>query len=118
MEKREMRTFIQLIMISFILFQIAIFPLATTAAVRPTVDPNSNDTYAFQRRANMSKILTVLERRVEDPQLLGKTQKKLITLSDGQPRLIASLSDRVAEEGNTTGSDIAFLLMTVLITLL
>ena len=113
-----MRTFIQFIMISFILFQIAIFPLATTAAVRPTVDPNSDDPYAFQRRANMSKILTVLESRIEDPQLLGKTQKKLITLSDGQTRLIASLSDRVAEERNTTGSDIAFLLMTVLITLL
>jgi hypothetical protein len=49
---------------------------------------------------------------------LGKTKKKLITLSDGKTRLLASLSDRVAEERDTTGSDIAFLLMTVLITLL
>ena len=113
-----MREFIRPIMISFIIFQIVIFPLATTAAVRPTVDPNSDDPYAFQRRANMSKILTVLESRVEDPQLLGKAKKKLITLSDGQTRLIASLSDRVVEEGSTAGSDIAFLLMTVLITLL
>jgi len=118
MEKREMRTFIQLIMISFMLFQIAIFPLATTAAVRPTVDPHSEDPFVSKQRANVSKILTVLESRIEDPQLLGKTQKKLITLNDGQTRLIASLSDRVAEERNTTGSDIAFLLMTVLITLL
>jgi hypothetical protein len=55
---------------------------------------------------------------VEDPKLLGKAKKKLITLSDWQTRLIASLSDRVVEEGNTAGSDIAFLLMTVLITLL
>lgn len=113
-----MREFIRPIMISFIIFQIVIIPLATTAAVRPTVDPNSDDPYAFQRRANMSKILTVLESRVEDPQLLGKAKKKLIALSDGQTRLIASLSDRVVEEGNTAGSDIAFLLMTVLITLL
>jgi hypothetical protein len=60
-EKRDMREFIRPIMISSIIFQIVIFPLATTAAVRPTVDPNSDDPYAFQRRANMSKILTVLE---------------------------------------------------------
>ena len=96
----------------------AIFPLAATASVRPTVPPNPDDPFVSKYRANVSKILTVLESRVEDPQLLGKTKKKLITLSDGQTRLIAFLSDRVAEERNTTGSDIAFLLMTVLITLL
>jgi hypothetical protein len=66
----------------------------------------------------VSKILTALESKVEDPQLLEKTKKKLTSLSDGQTRLIASLSDRVAQERNTAGSDIAFLLMTVLITLL
>jgi len=104
--------------ISSLIFQIAIYPLAATASVRPTVPPNSEDPLVSKQRANVSKILTVLERRVEDPQLLGKTKKKLITLSDGQTRLIASLSDRVAQERNTTGSDIAFLLMTVLITLL
>ncbi|OGP74974.1 MAG: hypothetical protein A2W09_03020 [Deltaproteobacteria bacterium RBG_16_50_11] len=113
-----MRNFIRPIMISFILFQIAVFPLATTAAATPAVHPNSDGPLASKDRANVSKILTVLERRVDDPQLLEKTKKKLITLRDGQTRLIASLSDRVAEEGNTTGSDIAFLLMTVLIILL
>jgi hypothetical protein len=113
-----MKKFIQLIMISFILFQIAIVPLAATAAVRPTVPPNLEDPFVSKQRVNVSKILTVLESKVEDPQLLGKTKKKLTSLSDGQTRLIASLSDRVVEERNTTGSDIAFLLMTVLITLL
>ena len=118
MEKRDMKKFIRLIIISFILFQIAIFPLAATASLRPTVPPDSEDPFVSKHRANVSKILTVLESRVEDPQLLGKTKKKLITLSAGRTRLIASLSDRVAEERDTTGSDIAFLLMTVLITLL
>ena len=113
-----MKKFIRLIMISLILFQIALLPLAATASVRPTAPPNSEDPFVSKKRANVSKILTVLERRVEDPQLLVKTKKKLITLSNGETRLIASLSDRVAEERNTTGSDIAFLLMTVLITLL
>jgi hypothetical protein len=118
MEKRDMKKFIQLIIISFILFQIAIFPLAATASLRPAVPPDSEDPIVSKHRANLTKILTVLERKVEDPHLLGKTKKKLMTLSAGQTRLIASLSDRVAEERDTTGSDIAFLLMTVLITLL
>jgi hypothetical protein len=113
-----MKIFIGLVVISSLIFQIAIVPLAVTASVRPTASPNSEDPFVSKQRANVSKILTVLERKVEDPQLLGKTKKKLITLSDGQTRLIASLSDRVAQERNTTGSDIAFLLMTVLITLL
>jgi hypothetical protein len=113
-----MKKFIRIITISSLIFQIAIFPLAATASVRPTVPPDSEDPFVSKHRANVSRILTVLERKVEDPQLLGKTKKKLITLSDRQTQLIASLSDRVAEGKNTTGSDIAFLLMTVLITLL
>jgi len=64
------------------------------------------------------KILSVLENRMVDQPLLEKTKDKLFTLSDGQTRLIASLSERVAREGNTTAGDIGFLLITVLITLL
>ena len=113
-----MKKFINLIMFSSLIFQITIFPLAVTASVRPTIPPNSGDPFVSKQKADVSRILTVLESRIEDPQLLGKTKKKLITLSDGKTRLIATLSDRVVEERNTTGSDIAFLLMTVLITLL
>jgi hypothetical protein len=113
-----MKQFSRLIMISSLIFQMGIFPLAATASVRPTAPSHSEDPFVSKHRTDLSKILMVLERKVEDPQLLGKTKKKLITLSDRQTRLIASLSDRVAEERNTTGSDIAFLLMTVLITLL
>jgi hypothetical protein len=68
--------------------------------------------------ADVSKILWVFENRVEDQQLLERAKDKLLTLDQRQLRLIASLSDRVAMEGNTTGSDIAFLLMTALITLI
>jgi hypothetical protein len=55
---------------------------------------------------------------MEDQQLLGKTKEKLLSLSDRETRLIASLADRVTQGGNTTGSNVAFLLMTALITLL
>jgi hypothetical protein len=74
--------------------------------------------YVMSSLTDVSKILLVLENRIEDQQLLEKTRDKLLTLNDRQIRLIASLSDRVHTEGNTTGSDIAFLLMTALITLI
>jgi hypothetical protein len=67
---------------------------------------------------DMSKILLVLENRIEDRRSLEKTRGKLLTLDDRQIRLIASLSDRVHTEGNTTGSELAFFLMTALITLI
>ncbi len=66
----------------------------------------------------MIKILSILENKIGDHQLLQKAKDKLLTLGDRQTQLIAILSDRVAKEENTVGSDIAFLLMTALITLL
>ena len=68
--------------------------------------------------ADVSKILSVFENRIEDQQLLERTKDKLLALDQRQLRLIASLSERVAKGGNTAGSDIAFLLMTALITLI
>ncbi len=66
--------------------------------------------------AEVSRILSVLENRVEDRPLLERTKDKLLTLDRKQIRLIASLSEIV--KGNTAGSEIAFLLMTALITLI
>jgi len=66
----------------------------------------------------VSKILSVFENRIEDQPLLERTRDKLLALDQRQLRLIASLSERVTKEGNTAGSDIAFLLMTALITLI
>lgn len=101
-----------------VIFQIAVFLLGATAATSRTIDPNFDDLYVSNHRFNVHKILSVLENRTGDQKLLEKAKIKLFTLSDGQTRLIASLSDWVTKEGNATGSDIAFLLMTALITLL
>ena len=84
-------------------------PSATIASNRDVPDSFS---------ADVSQILSVLENRIENRSLLERTKDKLLTLDHRQIRLIASLSDRVVKEGNTTGSEIAFLLMTVLITLI
>lgn len=116
--KIELKRFIRPIAIWLVLLQIVIFLLGTTTATSGAANPNSDDQYASNRRANVLRILAVLENKIEDQQLLEKTKEKLFTLNDGQTRLIASLSDRVAKEGNTMGASISFLLMTVLITLL
>jgi len=79
---------------------------------------DSRARYVTGFSADVSKILSCFENRIEDQRLLEKTKDKLLTLDQRQLRLIASLSERVAKEGNTAGSDIAFLLMTALITLI
>ncbi len=92
-------------------------PTAVTAKSGRTF-PESDRRYTLGSSAEVSKILRVLENKIEDRRLLEKTKDKLLTLDGGQIRLIASLSDRVANGGDTTGSNIAFLLMTVLIALI
>ena len=116
--KRDRKRLIRRITIWLVIFQIAIFPLGTTVAISRTTDPHFDDPSASHLRSDMLKILSVLENKIEDQQLLGKTKEKLLSLSDRETRLIASLADRVTQEGNTTGSNVAFLLMTALITLL
>jgi hypothetical protein len=92
-------------------------PTATIAkSGKPASD--SDPQYVLSYSADVSKILWVLENKIEDQQLLERTKDKLLTMDRRQIRLIASLSDRVASERNTTGSDIAFLLMTALIALI
>jgi len=72
---------------------------------------------AVNRKADLSKILSVLEIKMGAHTLPGKVKDKLSTLTDGQIRLIASLSDRIADEGHTPSADIAFLLIAALIIL-
>ena len=93
-------------------------PLGVTTVAGGTTDPDFDDPYASNRGTDVLQILAVLENKIEDQQLLEKTKEKLFTLRDGQTRLIASLSDQVNQDGNTTAASIAFLLMTALITLL
>ena len=116
--KRDRKRLIRRITIWLVIFQIAIFPLGTTVAISRTTDPHFDNPSASHLRSDMLKILSVLENKIEDQQLLGKTKEKLLSLSDRETRLIASLADRVTQGGNTTGSNVAFLLMTALITLL
>jgi hypothetical protein len=116
--KIKAKRFVQVIAAGFVLAQWLIFLPSTTMAGSQKNAFDADAPYVMSSLTDVSKILLVLENRIEDQQLLEKTRDKLLTLNDRQIRLIASLSDRVHTEGNTTGSDIAFLLMTALITLI
>jgi hypothetical protein len=116
--KIKAKRVVETIAIGFVLAQWLIFLPSTTMAGSPRNVPDSDSGYVLNSSTDMSKILLVFENRIDDQQLLERTRDKLLTLDDRQIRLIASLSDRIATEGNTTGSAVAFLLMTALITLI
>lgn len=89
--------------------------VALAAITGPRVQNPS--TRVVARRADLGRILSVLEMKMGGHTLPGKVKDKLSTLTDGQIRLIASLSDRIADEGHTPSADIAFLLIAALIIL-
>lgn len=112
------KRFVKTVATGLALVQWFIFLPSATIAASGKHASGSRAPYVLSFSADVSKILSVFENRIEDQQLLERTKDKLLTLDQRQIRLIASLSDRAAKEGNTTGSDIAFLLMTALITLI
>jgi len=69
------------------------------------------------REAHLNRILSVLEKRMPSHAVSERARAKLLTLSDGQVRIAASLADRIGEDGHTAVAETAFLLLTVLIIL-
>ena len=116
--KLKPKRFVKTVATGLALVQWFIFLPSTTIAASGKNASDPRTQYLMGFSADVSKILSVFENRIEDRQLLERTKDKLLTLDQRQLRLIASLSERVAKEGNTAGSDIAFLLMTALITLI
>jgi hypothetical protein len=116
--KIKAKRFVKTVAAGLALVQWFIFLPSTTMAASGKNASDAPAPYELGSSEDVTKILSVFENRIEDQQLLERTKDKLLTLDQRQIRLIASLSDRVAKEGNTTGSDIAFLLMTALITLI
>ncbi len=113
----KLRTIVETIVAGAAVAQwFAFLPTAAIARSGKTV-LESDHRSMMSSSADVSKILWVLENKIEDRRLLERTKEKLLTLDRGQIRLIASLSDRAANKDDTTGSDIAFLLMTALIAL-
>lgn len=89
----------------------------SSIALAAITGPRSQNpsTRVATRRADLGRILSVLELKMGGSTLPDKVKDKLSTLTDGQIRLIASLSNRVADEAHTPSGDIAFLLIAALI---
>jgi len=105
------------IMVSSVVLLLVIW--RSSIAVAGITGPKLSNPYSVvNRKADMAKILSVLENKMGGQKLPEKAMDKLFTLSDGQIRLIASLAERIANDGHTGGADIAFLLITALIILL
>ncbi len=61
------------------------------------------------------KVLSLMEKRVTDRQLLKKIRDKLPELGEDRLRMLASLSDEVNSENRGAKTDFAFLVLTTLI---
>lgn len=69
------------------------------------------------REIGVLKIMSVLQTKLGDQRLAEAAKSKLLLLDDGRLRLMSRLCDRVLLDGDTAGSDVAFLLLTMLIVL-
>jgi hypothetical protein len=67
------------------------------------------------RGEDISMILKVLESKMGNQKIPQKALDKLVSLSDEQFGLISSLSERIADNTQTVGADVAFLLITAIL---
>lgn len=87
------------------------------SAGRPSHADQLKPPRVVEVQAEIPKILAVLEGKVEDHDLLETAKKKLLTLDRRKTQLLSSLCDRIVNDGQSTGSDVAFLVITILIVL-
>ena len=67
------------------------------------------------RDIEIAEILSVLENRLGSPIVTEKVKDKVLKLSDKQIRLIASLAERIADDGQAAGAEIGLFVITILI---
>ena len=69
----------------------------------------------FERRFDMFKVLSVLEKRIGERELIEKVRHKLPELSETRLKMIASLSDHMEGSSREPEHNVAFLLIATLI---
>lgn len=85
-----------------------------TVAVQDRLQNNISLPHDRSER-KLEHIVWVLESKIRGRRLPDKALQKLSVMSDADFQLVTSLCDRMAEEGESKGADIAFFLVTALI---
>lgn len=101
----------------FLLFQILLLAGSTLVEARPEKTSSLQQVEPLRRDIGVLKIQTVLQSRLGDRKLTESAKSKVLLLDDRRIRLLSGLCDRVLLGGDTAGSDVAFLLLTMLIVL-
>ena len=104
-----------LIALVFIISLVILNSPSSSMAVSSLYSPKASNHYLVNRKDDISKILSVLEKKTGDQKLVEKAKDKLSTLSGGEIQLISSLCGQISHDSYSAGADIAFLLITTLI---
>jgi hypothetical protein len=103
-----------------LLFLCLVLPFARPGYVRGAtglVGPYQNEPVAIDVPTETSRILAALETRTSNRKLIDMARSKLVAMDERQTRLLSELSDRVGTDGTSIGSNVAFLLITILVAL-
>lgn len=88
---------------------------AAAAARADAPRPRMAQERAIDRPAEIARILSTLDRGIDDPGARRRAVDKLGKLHDRQLRLIASLAERLAADGDGPAAAIALVLITALL---
>lgn len=106
-----------MICIAFLMMFAVFTAKPVLAAVGISEPKGINPSYNMDRAEDPYKILAVLESKNGGKKLSEKARDKIFALNEAQTRLITCLCDRIAENGQVAGGDIAYLLIMALIIL-
>ncbi|MDA8084439.1 MAG: hypothetical protein M0024_12350 [Nitrospiraceae bacterium] len=115
------------------LFLLAVFAAAALACFVPAASAGAaagaypaHITGAFGQRPDTAvtfgqtdsrvlKVISLLEKKTDDPKVIGRLRSKISALGEKRLQMVSSLSDRILSKEHTAESDVAFLLVTALI---
>lgn len=105
-------------MCALFIISIALTGVSPAAGLSGTAAPFlSRPEQAIGHRAELRKVLSVVEHRTKDGKVLEKMREKLFAMSDRELHLAASLCTRIAHDNDSAGSDIAFSIVMALVVL-
>jgi len=115
MKKNWKRLIKQIFLLVFILQILSTggFSVAKTRIESSTFDVATAVNH--QNSADIPKILSLLEQKTGNREVTQKLKDKAVTLSKKQTRMIASLAELISTGDRTVGSEVAFLVVTILI---